>query len=149
MSKDKKDEGEVWSDYNKLEDWLPSIIVFVVTSTLAFVLPRKEMDDAIFWCIPCFLIAIFWGWYKGQDRRRKIAKNGEEDYKVFVIRFWFYLFMIFVPQLIFWLFVAPLQNEHIMAFWPTFYFFFILFGMQYIAKKMFPYSYDKEKDKKE
>lgn len=149
MSKDKKDEEKEWSDFCKLEDWLPTIIVLVITMTLRWSLSIDEFESAFGWLLLCFVATIFWGWYKGHSRRRKIAKNGEEDYKVFVIRFWFYLSMIFVPQLSYWLFVTPLQNEHITALWPPFYIFFVLFGMQYIAKKMFPYSYDKKKDKKE
>lgn len=150
MSKDKKDKDEDWYKCEKIGDWFPLIIVWVVGATLYFSLPDDEVENAMIWCFVFGLLALFWLKFIEKFRGRNLDENGKEDFKIFFKRLWFYLCMIFLPlvPLMLSLFAGYMSRTS-GEIYVGIYFAFLIFGVPAIAKIIYPYSYDKEKDKKE
>lgn len=97
-------------------------------------------------CTSFFLITgACYGYFMSAIRRRKRAKNGKEDFKVFLSRFFFYSFsgiLVLVGMCISyaiggdgWLFFISAMVG----------FGILVLLLPKIGKKLFPYSYEKEK----
>lgn len=123
-------------------------IVFVVWGCGGAILCAQWVEQSSLLLYLCtlffFITGMCYVYFMPAIRRRKLAKNGKEDFKVSLSRFFFYSFswiLVFVGMCI--SYAAIGGDGWMISFWVGFC--FLAFLLPKIGKKLFPYSYEKEK----